>query len=106
MIPSLRSGWLFLQRSGLSASERATVVAASSFAIDETPGAGGDKDQRRLAGLALDKIEQALRTQWQDEELLARDNKGDGQKNGKKGEKGYAADEFNSSGDEGPPPLK
>ena len=68
LIPALLSGWLLLQRSGLSASERATVVAASSFGHGEVQ---EDKEKARLAGLALDRVEAALKTQWQDEELLA-----------------------------------
>lgn len=55
LLPSLLSGWLLLQRSGLTAQERAAVRASAKNSLDVTA------------------IETALRDQWADAELRERD---------------------------------
>ena len=55
MLPPVLSGWLLLQRSGLTAQERATVLASAKNSLDVTA------------------IETALRDQWADAELRERD---------------------------------
>ena len=64
-LPPLLTGWHLLQRSGLNPQERATVVASASL-----QGQGGT-----ASAINLERIEMALRTQWQDEELMQRDEK-------------------------------
>ena len=54
LLPETFTGWLLLQRSGLSPPERATILAMSK-------------------GLDLKAIESALREQWNDSELKERD---------------------------------
>ena len=68
-LPDLLTGWNLLQKSGLSAQERATILAASSMSV------GGSASKIGAIKLAL--IESALQTQWQDEELRERDDKGE-----------------------------
>ena len=55
MLPPSLSGWLLLQRSGLNAQERATVLASAKNSLD------------------VSAIEAALRDQWADAELRERD---------------------------------
>ena len=75
-LPDLLTGWNLLQKSGLSAQERATILAASSMSVGNT--------SSKLGAIKLALIEQALQTQWQDEELKERDDRGErrGEKKG------------------------
>ena len=81
MIPSVLSGWLLLQRSNLSAQERATVLASA-------------KDSLELAD-----VEQALRDQWADSELRERDAHAGRGKGASKG-RAYTAEEEEGEGDD------
>ena len=95
-LPSLLSGWHLLQKSLLTPAERATIIAAAS--MHNNAGASND-EVSRMSALKLDKIEQALRTQWQDEELFARDDRKSGKEIRKPGQKGksYAAEGYEES---------
>ena len=72
-MPSLLAGWNLLQRSMLSPAERSTVIAAASMAIPQTRTSANTTS--RMLALRLPRIEEALKTQWQDEELFARDDR-------------------------------
>ena len=64
-LPDLLTGWSLLKNSNLTPSERATILSAASAAANATG----------KASLKLEFIEKALSTQWQDDELMARDDK-------------------------------
>ena len=57
ILPSVISGWLLLQRSGLDAQERAPLMAASRNSVE------------------LADVEAALRAQWSDSDLTHRDSR-------------------------------
>ena len=57
LLPELVLGWLLLHRSGLDAKERSVVLAATRNS------------------LALGKVEDALKAQWQDEDLETHDSR-------------------------------
>ena len=86
-VPSLLSGWHLLQKSGLNPAEQSTILAASSMSAqqDKVPDSGNareNENQTRMLALRLDRIENAFRTQWQDEDLVARDEKQERKGNG------------------------
>jgi hypothetical protein len=103
VLPSMLTGWHLLQKSMLSPAERSTVIASASMQQPADVSTSSlDKETARLKSLELDRIETALRTQWQDEELLARDDRASAKekKHGRfrKIEAGYEAEEgFDSS---------
>ena len=101
VLPTMLSGWHLLEKSGLSPAERSTVIASSSMLnieIKHGSSSSSDRDAARLHSLELDRIETALRTQWQDEELMARDERASAKerKHGKhrRHESGYQAEEI------------
>ena len=81
VLPQLLTGWNLLQRSMLSPQERSTVIAAASMSVtnpeisQQLASKPGTQTPSRLVALRLPNIETALRTQWQDEELFARDDR-------------------------------
>ena len=96
-LPSLLSGWHLLQRSQLTPGERATVVAAASMSTATKSGRSSTSEHSsRMIALQLPRIELALRTQWQDEELFARDERyREKESRREKGtKKGYQAEEY------------
>ena len=56
ILPDVVFGWMLLQRSGLDASERATILASTQNVLE------------------FDRIEAALRQAWADEDLRRRDD--------------------------------
>jgi hypothetical protein len=74
-LPALFTGWNLLQKSGLSPHERSTIIATSSVQISTQLASNATAAQRRMRALRLSFIEESLRTQWQDEELFARDER-------------------------------
>lgn len=62
ILPSVLSGWVLLNKAGLTGQERATVLAASGMS-------------GRGPALKLENVETALKQQWEDAELKDRDGR-------------------------------